>query len=179
MRVSGGKILMVLLAVAMVSACSRNREPRLLNIASSTEGPDEFAIVPYKPLEPPTDFTALPTPNRGGANRVDASPNNDAIVALGGNPAAVARGASPGDAGLINHTSRYGRAGNIRQQLAQEDLEFRRRKDGRPLERLFNVNVYFRAYRGQSLDQYNELERFRRLGVRTPAAPPDFAENLE
>jgi hypothetical protein len=45
------------------------------------------------------------------------------------------------------------------------------------LERLFNVNVYFRAYQRQSLDKYAELDRFRRLGVRTPAAPPNYTQN--
>lgn len=178
MRAIGGKILLVLLVVASVSACSRNKEPRLLNIKSSTQGPDEFSILPSKPLQQPESFAELPTPTPGGANRVDPSPNEDAIAALGGNPAVVSRGGIPaGDAGLVNHASRFGRSGGIRQQLAAEDLEFRRRKDGRVLERLFNVNVYFRAYRVQSLNQYAELERFRRLGVRTPAAPPDFVEN--
>jgi len=52
-------------------------------------------------------------------------------------------------------------------------LAFRRGHKGRLLERAFNVNVYYRAYRKQSLDQYKELRRFRRLGVRTPAAPPE------
>lgn len=177
MRPVGVKILLVLLAVTMVTGCSRNREPKLLNIASASDGPDEFAILPNKPLQQPEDFTALPAPTPGGANRVDATPNEDAIAALGGNPAVVSRGIPANDAGLVNHASRYGRSGTIRQQLAAEDLEFRRRRAGRPLERLFNVNVYFRAYRNQSLDQYAELERFRRIGVRTPAAPPDFIEN--
>jgi len=178
MRAIGGKILLVVLVVASVSACSRNTEPKLLNIKGSTQGPDEFSILPNKPLQQPENFAELPTPTPGGANRVDPSPNEDAIAALGGNPAVVARAGIPaGDAGLVNHASRFGRTGGIRQQLAAEDLEFRRRKDGRVLERLFNVNVYFRAYRNQSLNQYAELERFRRLGVRTPAAPPDFVEN--
>lgn len=178
MRGTGMKILIVLLAVAAVSGCSRNnKEPRLLNIRSSTQGPDEFSILPSKPLQAPENFAALPTPTPGGANLVDPSPNDDAIAALGGNPAVVSRGIPASDTGLINHASRFGRARGIRQQLAAEDLDFRRRKDGRILERIFNVNVYFRAYRRQALDQYSELERFRRLGVRTPAAPPDYLEN--
>jgi hypothetical protein len=37
---------------------------------------------------------------------------------------------------------------------------------------MFGTNVYFRAYRQQALDRYAELERLRRMGVRTPAAPP-------
>ena len=174
MRAIGVRILILVLAVSALSACSRsNKEPRLLNIKSSTEGPDEFAILPNKPLQQPESFSELPTPTLGGANRVDTTPNADAIAALGGNPAVVTRGGIPsGDSAIVSHASRYGRAGNIREQLAAEDLAFRQRKDGRVLERLFNVNVYFRAYQNQSLDQYAELERFRRAGVRTPAAPP-------
>jgi len=177
MRAVGVKILICVIAVSMVTACSRNREPRLLNIESNTSGPDEFAILPNKPLQEPENYSALPPPTPGGSNRTDVSPHGDAIVALGGNPAAVSRGIPASDGGLINHASRYGRSGTIRQQLAAEDLKFRRRKNGRPLERMFNVNTYFRAYRRMSLDQYAELERFRRLGVRTPAAPPDYEEN--
>ena len=173
MRAVGGKILITLLAVSVLSGCSREKEPKLLNTTSSTQGPDEFAILPNKPLQAPEDFTALPTPTPGGANRVDVSPNDDAIIALGGNPAVASRGGVPAsDGGLVNHASRFGRSSNIREQIAAEDLEYRRRKDGRVLERLFNVNVYFRAYEKQSLDKYAELERFRKLGVRTPSAPP-------
>lgn len=178
MQAISGKVLLVLLAVTTVAACSRNTEPRLLNIRASAEGPDEFLILPNKPLQQPEDFAALPEPTPGGANLVDPRPNEDAIAALGGNPAVVSRGGVPSaEADLVNYASRLGRTSGIRQQLAAEDLDFRRRKDGRVLERLFNVNVYFRAYRPQALDQYKELERFRKLGVRTPAAPPDIAEN--
>ena len=173
MQMLRGGIMVVFMASLALSACSRNKEPRLLNIKSSTSGPDEFAILPSKPLQQPTDFSALPAPTPGGRNLVDPSPNEDAIAALGGNPAAVARGSVPAsDGSLVNHASRFGVSSGIRQTLASEDLKFRQRKDGRPLERLFGVNVYFRAYKRLSLDKYAELERFRRLGVRTPAAPP-------
>ncbi len=174
MRALSGGILLIFMASLALTGCSRNKQPRLLNIKSSTSGPDEFAILPSKPLQQPTNFAELPTPAPGSRNLVDPSPNEDAILALGGNPAAVARGGGvpSGDAGLVNHTSRFGVSSGIREQLAAEDLRFRQRKDGRPLERLFGVNVYFRAYQRQSLDQYSELERFRQLGVRTPAAPP-------
>ena len=172
MRVTGGKILMVLLAGLMLTACGNGRTPKLLNIEASTKGPDEFSILPNKPLVAPEDYAALPPPTPGGANRVDATPREDAVAALGGRPSALNAGGVPAsDAGLINATSRYGVSRSIRRELAASDLEFRRRKDGRVLERLFNVNVYFRAYRALSLNKYAELERFRRLGIRTPAAP--------
>ncbi|MDJ0627817.1 MAG: DUF3035 domain-containing protein [Rhodobacter sp.] len=173
MQVTGGKLLLVLAVGLALTACDRTSEPRLLNTVSSTQGPDEFAILPNKPLEQPENFTDLPPPRPGGRNRVDATPVEDAVAALGGRPSALNAGGIPSsDAGLVRAASRYGVERGIRQQLAAEDLAFRRRNDGRILERLFNVNVYFRAYERQSLDKYAELERFRRLGVRTPAAPP-------
>ncbi len=73
----------------------------------------------------------------------------------------------------MTYASRYGVDQNIRQTLAAEDLQFRRDNNGRILERLMNVNVYFREYADQSLDQHLEMERFRRAGVRTVSAPPD------
>ena len=159
-------------ALVALSACDRNKQPQLLNVKSNQEGgPDEFAVLPNKPLTLPDDYSALPAPTKGGTNRTDVTPLADAIVALGGNPSA---GIS--DGGLVNHASRYGVTPNIRTALATEDLEFRRKNDGRLLERVFNVNVYFKAYRKQSLDQYAELERLRRLGVRTNSAPPEGYE---
>lgn len=166
----GNRAILAVTMAAALGACG-SREPVLMNLASSTQGPDEFAIVPNKPLEAPESFTNLPPPTPGRGNRVDPTPEADAILALGGRPGAAAT-TPAADAGIVASVSRYGVDPNIRTVLAREDLEFRRRKDGRLLERLFSVNVYFRAYSRQSLDKYAELERFRRLGVRTPAAPP-------
>ena len=39
-----------------------------------------------------------------------------------------------------------------------------------------HYNSVHRAYQPLSLDQYAELERMRRAGVRTPAAPPQALE---
>lgn len=139
-----------------------------MNIRSATQGPDEFGILPPKALELPKDMAALPEPTPGGANLTDPTPKEDAILALGGRPG----GGAGGDAGLINHISRYGVNGSIRNTLAAEDLEWRRDNNGRILERLFNVNVYYKAYSAQSLDQQAELFRWRQRGVRTPSAPP-------
>jgi len=166
-----GALIVTALVITSLAGCAsyRNRTPQLLNVKATTDGPDEFAIQPNKPLEIPEGVAAqpLPAPTPGGANRVDATPVADATVALGGNPAGGIR-----DGGLVSYASRYGVTPDIRENLAEEDLEFRRKNDGRVLERVFNVNVYFKAYRKQALDQYAELERMRRLGVRTPSAPP-------
>jgi hypothetical protein len=165
----------VVVAAGILSACgARDREPQLLNIRSNTTTPDEFAILPTKPLEAPEDYAALPEPTPGGTNRVDPTPIADAVATLGGNPAALARSGVPAaDGALFAQATRFGVQPSIRADLAAADLEYRRANDGRVLERVFNVNVYFRAYEALSLDQYAELERWRLLGVRTPSAPPD------
>ncbi len=158
------------LALTMLAACGRDN-PRLLNLTNDDSGPDEFAILPTRPLEMPTSFAELPTPTPGGVNRADPDPEADAIAALGGDISRAGRG----NGGLVGYTTRFGVGADIRGVLAAEDLEYRRRNDGRLLERIFSVNVYHRAYEPLSLDQYAELERMRRAGIRTPAAPPDPA----
>lgn len=166
-------------ALAALSACgSRNKDPSLLNIRNNT--PDEFGILPTKPLQAPENYAALPEPTPGGSNLVDPTPHADAVAALGGNPAALSRqGVAAGEGALYAHVTRYGSTPAIRQTLANEDLEYRRKNDGRLMERLFNVNVYFRAYMPMSLDQHAELARWRRAGMRTPSAPPDPEIELE
>lgn len=165
-------------ALALVLAgCGGDREPRLYNLSSDTGGPDEFAILPTNPLEMPEDMAALPDPTPGGVNRADKTPEADAYAALGGNAGALDRPA--GDGGLVAYATRYGTDPAIREELAAADLEWRRANDGRLLERLFNVSVYFKAYRPFALDQHRELERFRAAGIRTPAAPPDPAAEAD
>ena len=162
----------VIAALATGLAACGGGDPTLFNIRKGDRGPDEFSILPSRPLEaPPPTLTALPVPTPGGSNRTDRAPVAEAIAALGGNPA----GGAGADAPLVASVSRYGVQPDIRGQLAAEDLAFRRANDGRLLERLFDVPLYYRAYRSQSLDQYAELDRLRRAGVRTVAAPPDPA----
>lgn len=166
------RIMALALAGLILAGCGGgDGVPELMNLRSSTNGPDEFAVLPSKPLELPEDLTALPEPTPGGANLTDPNPQADAIVALGGSLRA-AGGVPAGDAGLVSYAARGGVTADIRSTLAVEDLEFRRRNDARPLERLFDLNVYFRAYEKQSLDQHAELARWRRAGARTPSAPP-------
>ncbi len=170
------KLGLGMLAAAALSACSINdEEPILMNVRSTTSGPDEFAILPAKPLVIPEDLAALPAPTPGGSNRTDPTPQADAIAALGGRPERLTpSGQIPGsDAGLVGYTTRYGRASGIRQTLAEEDLAFRQSNNGRLLEQWFNVNTYFDAYEDVSLDQEAELLRLRRAGVRNVSAPPD------
>ena len=165
-----GRLALVGTLVITLAGCEREN-PTLFNLRKADRSPDEFSILPSAPLQAPPDAAALPQPTPGGTNRTDRAPMSEAVAALGGN---VERGTGA-DNGLISTVTRYGVNGSIRAQLAAEDLEFRRKNDARLLERLFNVSTYFKAYRSQSLDQYAELYRLRRAGVRTVAAPPDPA----
>lgn len=168
-----------MLALCACGGSGTEETPSLMNIRSSNNTPDEFGILPVKPMEMPSDMTALPTPTPGGANRTDPTPREDAIVALGGRPqSATPQGQIPGsDSGLVNYTSRFGREGNVRAELAAEDLEFRRNNPGRPLERWADLNTYFDAYEDQALDQHQELERARGGGARNVSAPPEGRNN--
>lgn len=149
-----------------------------MSFPRSSTGPDEFLVAPAKPLQDPPAARALPAPTPGLANRADPTPKEDAVAALGGNPARVRpTGSIPGsDAGLVNYASRGGRDPAIRGTLAQEDLDIRRRNNGLLLERWAGVNLYYEAYQNQSLNQYGEADRFRRAGAETPSAPPESFE---
>jgi Protein of unknown function (DUF3035) len=169
MNAAGGKSVFALLAMLVLSACASGT-PQLMNLRSG-EGPDEFGIVPPKPLAMPESLAALPEPTPGGSNRSDRNAEEEAIVALGGKPGS-AGGIPAGDSALFAQAGRFGVESGIRSTLAAEDLQWRRDNNGRVLERLFDVNVYYRAYRDQRLDQQAELERWRATGIRTPSAPP-------
>ena len=71
--------------------------------------------------------------------------------------------------------SRNGVQSDIRTALAEKDLDIRRKNNGRLLERLFGVNVYYRAYDDMWLDQQAELERWRAANAGNPSAPPEGA----
>ena len=171
-----GKLGMMLAVLLALAACSSDKEPRLMHLRSNTNGPDEFSIVPAKPLQMPDTLTELPEPTPGGANLTDQTPEADAVAALGGKPVYLSSTKiGAGDGGLVSYAGRYGITPTIRTELAAADLEHRRANDGRILEKLFRTSVYFKAYRDMELDQEAELERWRKLGVRTPAAPPSAA----
>lgn len=169
-----GTLGIALMAVLALAACGNNREPSLMNLRSSHQGPDEFGVLPTKPLEMPKDLTSLPAPTPGGKNITDPTPEADAVAALGGKRSRLDEtGKVPtSDRALVSAAARYGSQAGIRQTLAAEDYQWRKNHDGRLLERLLNVSVYYKAYKPMELNQSAELERWRRLGVITPGAPP-------
>lgn len=174
MRKARMGLAMAGVALVALSACGGgNRTPHLMNLHSTTDGPDEFAILPPKALTMPPDLTVLPEPTPGSANLTDPRPMDDAIVALGGK-APTASGIPAGDRGLVAYASRNGVAPDIRSSLAAEDLEWRRKHPGFVISRLFGLNSYFTAYEGMWLNGYSELAKWRAAGVQTPSAPPRY-----
>jgi len=166
------------LALILVSACGDTERP-LRDLRSASGGPDDFAVIPFDPLEIP-ETRALPNPTPGGANRADPTPNADAIRALGGSPAALVAGGIPsGDAALVAQTNRYGVDPAIRAQLAAEDDATLRRARRTNLFNPLGRDRYFPAYRRQALDAPAELARLDALGVAVPQVPAEAVEARE
>ena len=164
---------LIFLGLLGLAACSGG-EPRLRDMSTNRSTPEEFSIVPNKPLVQPETYSALPVPTPGGNNRTDQTPLADAVAVLGGNPARVSRtgGIPASDGALVQTAGRFGVDSNIRLTLAEEDLAFRKRKSLFSWQ-LVKEDQYNRAYRSQRLDAQRELLRFRRSGALTPSAPPD------
>jgi len=161
---------LALVVVLMLSACGSKDRPLLL-AGQRVDSPDEFLVLPSKPLQAPKSYSELPTPTPGAENLTDPTPHADATVALGGRASAVS-GGGPADGAIVNFASRYGVQADIRQVLSAEDDQ-RRRKRGGVLTRFRLVgNRYFLIYTEDILDQHEELRRLRALGIVTPTAPP-------
>jgi hypothetical protein len=152
------KVVLSAMLLLAVAACNRG----------GRAGPDEFSVLPTRPLELPQSLSSLPAPTPGGLNLTDPNPTGDAIAALGG-AQTNAGGIPASDAALVAQVSRNGTDPAIRLTLAQEDAGLRRRAQrGQDLNRA----RYLRVYAGQALDAYAELLRFRNAGVQVPSAPP-------
>lgn len=99
-------------ALLAVAGCGdRDKVPQLMNLRSDTNGPDEFSIVPPKPLEMPEDLALLPEPTPGGENRTDQRPKDEAVLALGGTPRVAGAGVPGSDGALVSYAGRQGVAG--------------------------------------------------------------------
>lgn len=170
-------ILLIVAVGAVLAGCGPNRDITMRNLdRTSGDGPEEFAVMPVKPLQQPQSYNALPAPTPGAANLTDPTPKADAIAALGGNEAARAGGIPAGDSALVAQASRYGVPSDIRATLARDDYEFRRRASRFTKLRIVKVDRYRQAYRRQALDPFAERDRFQRAGIRTPSAPPTGGE---
>ncbi|SLN60719.1 hypothetical protein ROJ8625_03080 [Roseivivax jejudonensis] len=172
------RMVVGLLTGLALCACSsaRDGETNLRRVENFRGAPEEFGIVPNKPLQaPPAGRAALPAPTPGGANRADLTPLSDTVAALGGDPSRLSSGAGipASDGALVAAAGRRGVNPTVRQDLAREDAAFRRRASILNW-RIVREDEYNRAYRRQSLDAQAWLDRVRVPGtnIRTPSAPP-------
>ncbi|MEI4195655.1 DUF3035 domain-containing protein [Roseovarius sp. E0-M6] len=172
MRKANIFIMLTAVAVTLTACGNRNGDVKLTRFQNSGEGPDEFTILPTKPLQSPDSYNNLPAPNPGGVNLVDQNPEAEGIEALGGNAAVLSRGVSANETGLINHVRREGVTPGIRQTLAKEDREVRRKHGRVNILRIGPVDDYTTAYKRQWLDADAERQRLQRRGIATPSAPP-------
>ncbi len=169
------------IAAGVLSGCSPfgggdAEIPKLLQF-KNTGRPDDLSTVTTKPLVYPDLTVGLRAPASSGKNLADRDASDEVIRTLGGTTPQRAAAPPARDLRLVAYAARFGYDPQIRERLEAEDLEYRRRNDGRLLERVFKVNVYHRAYRPLALDPYAELTRLRQANIRTPAAPPNPAEN--
>ena len=161
-------IVCALIAVTVLAACENKG---LRQIQPRGDGPDEFLIVPAKPLQEPESYTALPTPTPGGFNRTDQRPLEDAAAQLGGQVTSPNAPIPGVDGSLVNYASRFGRDANIRASLAEADAQFRKRQSRFTQIRIIQDDTYARAYRRQALQPGPVAAQFRRAGIPTPSAP--------
>ncbi|WP_170349817.1 MULTISPECIES: DUF3035 domain-containing protein [Ruegeria] len=163
-------IFAVTLAFA-VAGCS---DIGLRHLEAPGDGPDEFSVMPVKPLTQPKDYKFLPAPTPGGSNLTDPNPKADAVVALGGSEAALNPNAAipASDGALVTASSRYGVPSNTRQVVDTEDAEFRRKQGRLTRLRLFKIDRYSQVYSREALDANRQNEAARQAGIETPSAPP-------
>ncbi len=159
------------LAVA-VAGCS---DIGLRHLDAPGQGPDEFSVMPVKPLTQPKDYAFLPAPTPGAENLTDPDPKGDAVAALGGSATALkpTAGIPSSDAALVTASSRYGVAPDTRQALAAEDEAFRKRQSRWTRLRLFKVDRYAEVYKRDAIDPGRQAEVLRSQGYETPSSPPD------
>lgn len=169
MRVPFGAVMAV--AALVVTACGNKP---LHNIRQNGDGPDEFGILPSKPLTAPQDYAFLPPPTPGGENLTDRDPTSEAVVALGGRDTSNSSTQIPSsDAALVTASSRHGVEPGVRNSLEQEDEAFRKRQGRLTSIKLFPVDRYEQVYRKQKLEPFSQADAFRRSGVNTPSSPPE------
>jgi hypothetical protein len=160
-----GTALLVLAAMAL-SACADGLGGALRQ-SGAISTPDEFLVLPNKPLEMPPDLAALPPPTPGSTNRADLDPEIEAVAALTGRAAPAGTASSPA---LVARTGPADPA--IRTTLAVESTQFQRENRGRLFERWFGSNQERIVYGEIMLDSDAEFDRQRAIGRRVPAAPP-------
>jgi hypothetical protein len=156
----------MLLTPLALSGCGEAGFAGALRSSGVAGTPDEFMVLPTRPLEMPESLTALPPPTPGAVNRVDYRPHTEAVTGLTGRPTVQGSGGG----GLVAAAGPRDPA--VRTQLAQEDVVWRQTHHGRFFERLFSTDREALVYRPMVLDAPVAFDQQRAQGRQVPAAPP-------
>lgn len=163
---------MLIAVAATLAGCSEGGLAGALRSSGAGSSPDEFMVLPTKPLEMPQSLASLPPPTPGRTSLADYQPRTDAIAGLTGRP---------GPRGTASAPALVARAGpadpQIRTTLATEDVEYRRTHQGLFFERLFVRNKEALVYREMTLDATAAFDQMRARGVRVPPASPQALED--
>lgn len=150
----------------VLAGCQNGGVAQGLRSAGVAGTPDEFMVLPTRPLEMPQDLAMLPPPTPGTSNRVDYHPHEQAVAGLTGRPTLTTAGgeglvvaAGPVDPG-------------VRTELAAEDVAWRATNHGRLLERWFTNDRDSLVYRPMLLNVPETFDQMRAAGKAVPPAPP-------
>ncbi len=166
------KTAIILTLAGGLSACNRdgNNGRPLLNLRQSAIAPDEFLVVPQKPLETAVDASVLPKPVPGAESRVTIDFEDNLMAALGGRMRSSGR-VPASEAALVSAArSNGGTTANIRDIMRDEDQAFREARSGK-IDRLAKKRMAVTVYDQMLLDPEAEVLRLQAMGVKTPAIP--------
>lgn len=163
---------LALLGALVLAGCAETEGARSLTLVGRNDGPNEFSLVPARPLQQPQDLTVLPEPTPGGPNRADRAPQAEAIATLGGDQSVLAGPIPAADRALLANATRFGVDENIRRDLARDDAEYLRQPRGILRRRGVSPEEYLDAYDFMALDQATMNHVSRRVGTRTPGVQP-------
>lgn len=166
-RGAAAALLALALAVPLLAGCEESSLQRTLGILR--QGPDEFRVLPTRPLEIP-EGDSLPVPDPDAGSLVADDPLDLARRALdAGSPTAGAPG--PAEAALLGRLGAAGPPPGIRALVERE------RRENEEAETLLVHDLLGvterRRHASNALPYSEEVERLRELGMLARPAPAE------
>ena len=129
--------------------------------------PDEFMVLPTRPLEMPQNLAALPPPTPGAVNRVDYRPHTEAVAGLTGRPGPAGSGGA-----RAGRRGRPARPGDPHRSSPRRTWSGARPTTGGCSSAGSARDREALIYRPMVLDAPDAFEQQRARGRQVPAAPP-------
>ncbi len=161
----------LLIGAVFASGCQNTNLASVLREAGVGGSPDEFMVLPTRPLEIPQDLNTLPVPKPGSVSLVDYRPKESAVAALTGGPTAVGTASGAALVAAVPPAS-----AGIRTVLANEDVTYRENNKGLFFQRMFTKDKEALIYSAELLNPKTEYNNLQAAGVRTYPATPSVLE---